>query len=128
MKSDFSIRFRKEALMAELVREDGNLVLKLSTVEKAEGVHGDITVPITSVVDVEVVDDIIHALHGLKLPGSRLPGVFAMGTFVSTNETTFAVIHHQHHRGVRVNLKGERFDALMIGLVDPETVKASIGL
>ena len=114
--------------MAELVREDDTLVLKLSTVEKAEGVHGDIQVPISSVEAVTVVDDIIHAVHGIKMPGSRLPGVFAMGTFMSGKETIFAIIHHQNKRGVRVTLHGERFDALLIGADDPEKLVASLRL
>lgn len=113
--------------MAELVREDDGIVLKLTTVEKAEGVHGDIRMPLASIEDVTVVDDIIHAVHGLKMPGSRLPGVFAMGTFISGKETVFAIVHHQNHRGIRIQLQGERFDAVLVGADDPEKVMGSLG-
>ncbi len=58
------------AHLAELVREENELVLKLRPIEKVEGVHGDIRVPISAVQAVTVIDDVIHAVHGIKLPGS----------------------------------------------------------
>ena len=114
--------------MAKLVREEDTLVLRLSTLEQVEGVHGDIRVPISSVQSVTVLDDVIHAVHGLKMPGSRLPGVFAMGTFMSHDGTVFAIVHHQTNRGLKVNLKGTTYDALIVGVDDPEGLVSSLGL
>ncbi|WEG11272.1 PH domain-containing protein [Pullulanibacillus sp. KACC 23026] len=114
--------------MAELIREDETLVLKLSTLEKVEGVHGDIRVPFTSVKDITILDDVIHAVHGMKFPGSRLPGVFAMGTFISREGKTFVIVHHQNKRGVKIKLSGESYNALIVGLDDPEKVAQSLGL
>ncbi len=49
--------------MAELRRDGDELVVALSVAEKAEAVHGDIRVPASSVREVEVVDDAIHAVN-----------------------------------------------------------------
>ena len=87
--------------MAELMREADNLVLKLSTAEKMESVHGDIRVPISAVKSVTVLDDVIHAVRGIKMPGTRIPGVVAMGTFLSGSDTTFAIVHHQNKRSTK---------------------------
>ncbi|MFB5189077.1 hypothetical protein [Alicyclobacillus fastidiosus] len=114
--------------MAELVREGDTLVLRLTSIEKVEALHGDIHVPISSVQTITVIDDVIHAVHGLKLPGSRLPGVFAMGTFVSLEGTIFAIVHHQTKRGVKVTLNGVSFDGLIVGVNDPEQLISSLGL
>lgn len=114
-------------MMADLIREEDTLVLKLTTVEKVEGVHGDIRVPVSAVKSVTILDDAIHAVHGMKLPGSRLPGVFAMGTFISGEEKVFAIVHHHTKRGLKVNLKGETYDALIVGVDDPEGVASSLG-
>ena len=114
--------------MAELLRQGDDLVLKLSTMEKAEAIHGDIRVPVAAVRTVTIVEDIIHAVHGLKLPGSRVPGVFAMGTFVSHEGRTFAIIHHQTHRGLKVTLQGTDYAAILIGILDPEAVLKRLGL
>ncbi len=112
--------------MAELSRDDEELVLTLTTAEKAESLHGDIRVPFSSVQEVEVVEDIIHVVHGLKLPGSRWPGRFAIGTFVHGDTKTFAVIHHDTARGVRVRLKDGAFSELLVGCANPEAIAASI--
>lgn len=113
--------------MAELVREEDNLVLKLTTLEKVEGVHGNIEVPVSSVQSIEVLEDVVHAVHGLKMPGSRLPGVFAMGTFISREGMVFAIVHHQTKRGLKVNLQGTTYDALIVGVDDPEGLASSLG-
>ena len=113
--------------MAELVREEDTIVLRMSTIEKLEGVHGDIKVPVSAVQSVTVLDDVIHAVHGVKMPGSRLPGVFAMGTFLSKEGTTFVMVHHQNKRGLKLALKGASYDALIVGVDDPEQVATSLG-
>lgn len=113
--------------MAELVRTGDDLVLKLTGMEKLEAVHGDIQVPLSSVQSITVVDDVIHAVHGMKMPGSRIPGVLAFGTFISGQETIFAVVHHQHKRGVKVVLQGARYHALIIGAEDPEQLVSALG-
>lgn len=112
--------------MAELVREEQELVVKLSALERVEAVHGEIRVPWSAVQSVTVLDDAIHAVHGLKLPGSRIPGVFAMGTFQSATGKVFAVVHHQTRRGVMVTLTGTTYDAIIIGMGDPEAVVATL--
>ena len=112
--------------MAELIRENNNLVLKLSPLEKVEGVHGDIRVPFSSVKDISILDDVIHEVHGIKFPGTRIPGMFAMVSFISREGRSFVLVHHQTKRGIKVNLTGVSFDALIVGVDDPEQVVASL--
>jgi hypothetical protein len=112
--------------MAELMRDGQDLVVKLNVMEKAEAMHGEVRVPWAAVQSMTVLEDAIHAVHGLKLPGSRLPGVFAMGTFKSNEGNVFAIVHHQTPRGVKVTLTGAAYDALIIGTEDPEAVVAAL--
>ena len=96
------------------------MVVRLSAVEKAEALHGDIRVPMSAVRSVEVVDDVVHAVNAFtKSIGAALPGRFMIGTF-HTGDKTFAVVHHSTPRGVRVRLEGASFDELLIGCEDPE--------
>lgn len=113
--------------MGEFIREEEHLVLKLTNVEKVEGVHGDIRVPISSIQSAEVLEDVIHSVHGMKFPGTHLPGFFAMGTFISREGKVFAMVHHQTKRGVKINLTGEKFVALIVGTDDPEQIISSLG-
>ncbi len=113
--------------MAELSMDGDELVLTLTAAEKAESLHGDIRVPLSSVQEVEVVDDVIHAVHGMKFPGSRWPGRFMIGTLAhATGKKSFAVVHHDTARGVRVRLEDRAFSELLVGCADPEAVAASI--
>ena len=117
--------------MAELSPDGADLVLTLSAIEKAESIHGDIRVPMSSVRDVAVLEDVIHEVHGLKFPGTRWPGRFAIGRIIGPIETasfgtTFAVVHHDTPRGLRVRLEGAAFDQLLVGCDDPEATKHQI--
>lgn len=113
--------------MAQLTRDGDLLLLTLTPAEKLEGAHGNIHVSVSSVQSITVVDDVIHAVRGIRAPGTRIPGILAIGTFWANEGTSFAVVHHQNTRGVRVNLTGQRFDALIVGSDHPEQLVASLG-
>jgi hypothetical protein len=112
--------------MAELTVEGDELVVHLRPIEKAEAVHGEVRVPLSAVRQVEVLDDAIGAVHGFRV-GTGVPGVVAVGTFTSREAKIFAVVHHDTHRGVRVELEGAQYDELIIGCEDPEAAAAAIG-
>ena len=68
--------------MAELRLERGELVLHLSGAEKAEAVHGDLRVPLSTFRGVEVLDD-AHSWTGIGIGfkvGMRVPGVASVAT------------------------------------------------
>ena len=111
--------------MAELIIEGTDLVVRLSTVEKLEAVHGDVRVPVTSIKTVEVLDDALGAIHGLRV-GTGIPGSPAIGTFTSRTAKIFGVVHHDTPRGVRVTLADDHFDEIVVGGPDPEAVAASL--
>jgi len=118
--------------MAELSRDGDELVLTLSPIEKAESVRGDLRMPMATVRSVEVVEDPFHEVHGLRYRGTRLPGRLAVGSFVGSIEDkslgrTFAAVHHDTRRGLRVQLEDGPFDQLIVGAEDPEAVKDRIG-
>ena len=58
------------AAVAELRPEGDELVLHLVPLEKAEGFHGDIRVPLAAVTAVRVVEDAWPELRGLRAPGT----------------------------------------------------------
>ena len=54
--------------------------------------------------------------------------LFAMGTFVSNEGKTFAMVHHQTRRGLKITFQGADYDALIVGVPDPEVVLTGLGL
>lgn len=112
--------------MAELEVRDTELVLHLTSAERAESLHGDLRVPIASISAVEVLDDAHRAadILGVKA-GTRIPGVIEVAS-VHGRSTIFAAVHHDTPRGVRVSLRDQPYDAWIVGCADPESVAATI--
>ncbi len=107
--------------MAELRVEGDEVVLRLSVLERVEALHGDLREPRARVRDVRVVDDAYAAVHGLRWPGTGVPGVLLAGTFRSRGAKTFAVVHGRPG-GVRVVFDGGAFDEWVVGCDDPGAV------
>jgi hypothetical protein len=60
--------------------EGADLIVELSTLEKAEAAYGDVTVLLTAAQDVRVVSDAWPELRGMRAPGTGIPGKIAVGT------------------------------------------------
>jgi hypothetical protein len=128
--------------MAELEIEGDELVLRLSTLESVEGVHGSLRVPLAAVSGVEILENAHDpADRGLKI-GARIFGVLEVGTFLSSRKA-FAAVHHDTPRGVRVVLSkgtdgsgatggpgapGGSYDEWIVGCADPEAVVVRLRL
>ncbi len=111
--------------MADLVVNGDVLEVHLSATERLESLHGNISVPLSAVRTVDVLDDAMKAIHGMRV-GTGIPGMTAVGNFLAKNSRVFAVIHHDEHRGVRVKLEGASFDELIIGCANPQEVADAI--
>jgi hypothetical protein len=120
----------KGIAMAELRVEGGDLVLHLTGLEKAEGVHGDLRAPLSAVRGVDILDD-AHAPVGIRAGlkiGTRIPGLVEVGTVLGRTKRLFAAVHHDTPRGLRVRLEGSSYDEWIVGCADPEAVAARLGL
>jgi hypothetical protein len=113
--------------MAEVVVDGDELVLRLTTAEKVEGVHGDLRVPLSALVRVEVLDD-AHGAAGIRAGikvGTRLPGVIEVGRIYG-DKKRFAAVHHDTPRGLRLVFEHENFDEWIVGADDPEAVARTL--
>ena len=114
--------------MAELQLEGAELVLHLSGAEKAEAVHGDLRVPLSALLGVEVLDD-AHGWTGIGVGfkvGMRVPGVATVATVHGHGEKMFVAVHGDTPCGVRVHLEGAPWDEWIVGCADPEAVAATL--
>jgi hypothetical protein len=111
--------------VAEIVISGDQLVVRLSTTEKLESVHSEVAVPLAAVRSVQVVENALDYVHGIRV-GTGIPGSTAVGTFTSKTARVFGVVHHGEHRGVRILLEGADFDEILVGCADPESVAAGI--
>jgi len=119
---------KEDVEVAVLTVQGDELVLSLNEMEKLEAVHArDIRVPVASVRSVEVVDDALDVVHGIRT-GTGIPGVLVVGTIRHESKKAFAVVHHGHSRGVLVRLDGADYDELVVGCDNPETLAASLAV
>jgi hypothetical protein len=107
--------------MAELLIDDESVTISLSFVEKVESVHGDVTVPRSALTGARVVANGMTEVHGLRAPGTEVPGRIKVGTFRGASGTTFAVCHGDDP-AVVLELTNAAFDRIVATVDDPEQV------
>ncbi|MGB7729132.1 MAG: hypothetical protein WBL50_13950 [Candidatus Acidiferrum sp.] len=58
--------------------------------------------------------------HGLRMPGTNIPGVLTAGTFYQDRKRVFWDVHNPDNTVV-IQLKDERYEELIVEVVDPKT-------
>lgn len=111
--------------MSSLTITSDALSLSLTPAEKVLGLHGDVVVPLSAVVGVEVVPDGLAATHGLRAPGLALPGRRKLGTWRSRHRREFVDVR-RGQPAVRITLRGQSLDALLVGTDDAEGLAAQL--
>jgi hypothetical protein len=113
--------------VAELRTDGDQLVLHMHALEKAEGFHGDIRVPLSAVTAVRVVGDAWPELRGIRAPGTGVPEVIAVGTRRGGFGKDFAAVHGKGP-AVVVELEGAEYGRLIVTSDDAAAVAAAIGV
>ena len=100
-------------VMGQLVVEGPDLVLRLSWLEKLEGMRGDLRLPVSSVRSVRAVAEAWPELRGIRAPGTGWPGVIAVGTRRWGGGKDFAVVHGKGPALV-VELEAAEYDRVVV--------------
>jgi hypothetical protein len=119
--------------MADIAREGNEIVLKLSVGERILAVHRDVRVPLLAVQSVDVVDEPIRRIQGLrprnfKFIGGYWPGWFAYGSFFdgAVRRLLFAAVDGRKPRGLEITLNGARYTRLILSLDHPDDAKTTL--
>ncbi len=111
--------------MANLLIDDSSVTLQMSTAEKAEALHRDLTVPRSAITGVRVASSGMDAVHGFRLVGAGIPGVLMVGSFRSNDGSTFAVCHG-NGPAIVLDLTGEHYDRIVVTIDNPEQVASEL--
>ena len=119
--------------MANMAREGHEIVLKLSAGERIMAMHRDVRVPLAAVTSVDVIDEPIRRIRGLKprnfkVFGGYWPGWFAFGSFFdgAVRQLLFAAVNGRKHRGLEITLDGARYTRLIVSLDHPDAAKTAV--
>lgn len=116
----------QHGLVAQIIVSADTVTVSLTELEKVEALHGDLTVPRSAVTGARTVPDGMAELHGIRAPGTGLPGVIAAGTWRDHGSTTFAMCHGRHP-AVVITLRGQGFDRLVVTTDQSRDIVTALG-
>ncbi|MET0865815.1 MAG: alpha/beta fold hydrolase [Nakamurella sp.] len=112
--------------MAAVTVAGDELQIELSTGEKWAALrNADLHIPLTDVIGVERVAEPFRLVHGLRAPGLAVPWRTRIGTWRSSGRKIFAVTRAALP-GIRILLRGNDFNEVLVSLPDPAAVAAVI--
>jgi hypothetical protein len=106
--------------MATVEVRGDTLEIHVTGIDRILALKSTIAVPLTHVSGID--QDVAEAsvlFHGLKLPGTAIPGVVTAGTFLKHGDWTFWDVHDPA-KAVVIRLQDEHYARLVIGVDDPE--------
>ena len=109
--------------MSELEITDLTVTLRLSMLEKVGAVHGDLSVPRSSVRSAVAVPDAWQEVHGIRAPGYGMPGHAMLGTWRTDGGKDFVDVRHGDP-GVVVELDGQDFARIVLSLPTSDEAQA----
>jgi hypothetical protein len=116
--------------MVDLSISGGNLVLHVRGADKLWAFKSSLEIPLAHIAEIRVDPAIAHGWwHGLRMPGTNIPGVLTAGTFYQDGKRVFWDVHNPENTVV-IELKDERYNELIVEVADPkaaaELVKAAL--
>ena len=111
--------------MAELRIEGDDLVLHLTRFEQVAGLHRSIRVPVSSITAVDVVDDPVRSVAGVRAPGLGVPRRVKIGTWRGSGGRRF-VVARRGRPAVGVRLAGEAHTELLVSVPDAAGVASAL--
>ncbi|HEX8933263.1 MAG TPA: hypothetical protein VF788_03525 [Pseudonocardiaceae bacterium] len=110
--------------MARLIVEGSDLIVWMNPLEILGALRGPVRVPLASIMDLAASISLWSELRGLRMPGTGLPGVIALGTWRYRDGKDFAAVYAS--LGVIVTLTGAPWSRLLVSSRDPAGVRREI--
>jgi hypothetical protein len=112
--------------MVELAITDGNLVLHVKGADKLWAFKSSLEIPLAHVVGIRGDPAVARGwYHGIRVPGTNVPGVITAGTFYQDGKRVFWDVHNPENTVV-IELKDERYNQLVVEVADPAAAVALV--
>lgn len=117
--------------MVEISVAEGKLVLHVRGADQLWALKSSLEIPLQHVSGVRADPSIAHGWwHGIRMPGSNIPGVLTAGTFYQHGQWVFWDVHNPDNTIV-IELRDERYKELIVEVADPqaavELIKGAAG-
>lgn len=105
--------------MVDLSIADGKLILHVRGADKLWSFTSSLEIPLKHISAVRADREIARGwFHGMRMPGTNMPGVITAGTFYQDGKRVFWDVHHPENTIV-IDLHDERFNELVVEVADP---------
>ena len=116
--------------MVDLSISGGNLGLHVRGADQLWALKSSLEIPLAHIAEIRADSTVAHGWwHGLRMPGTNIPGVLMAGTFYHDGRRVFWDVHNPDNTVV-IELKDERYNELIVEVADPqaavELVKAAL--
>jgi hypothetical protein len=102
------------------------LHLRVEGMDKVWAFKNELSIPLRHITSVRTDEEVTKTwFHGLKWPGTSVPGVITAGTFYQDGKRIFWDIHRPE-RAVVITLADESYNELVIEVEDAEAFVASL--
>jgi len=113
--------------MVDLSISGGNLLLHVLGADKLWALKSSLEIPLQHIAGIRANPSIAHgSWHGLRFPGTSVPGVITAGTFYQDGKRVFWDVHNPDNTVV-IELRDERYNQLIVEVADPAAAVALLG-
>ena len=107
--------------LVDLSIAEGKLTLHVRGADKLWALKSTLEIPLVHVAGVRADSAIARGwYHGLRMPGTSVPGVITAGTFYQDGKRIFWDVHHPDNTIV-IDLHDERYNQLIVEVEDPQS-------
>ena len=106
--------------MVELSITERKLVLHVLGADKLWALKSSLEIPLVHIAGIRADPEVAHGWwHGIRLPGTNVPGVITAGTFYQQGKRVFWDVHNPENTIV-IDLHDERYNQLIVEVADPQ--------
>jgi len=113
--------------MVDLTVSGDMLLVNVRGADKVWALKGSLELRLDHITGVRTDPEIVKGwYHGVRFPGTHLPGVITAGTYYQDGKRVFWDVHNPEC-AVVIDLCDEMYDRLVVEVADPEEAVALIG-
>jgi len=106
--------------MVDLSVAEGKLTLHIRGADKLWTFRSSLEIPLVYIAGVRADPEAARGwYHGIRMPGTNVPGVITAGTFYQDGKRVFWDVH-EPEKTIVIDLHDERFNQLVVEVDDPE--------
>lgn len=112
--------------MVDLAIVEGKLVLHVRGADKLWALKSSLEIPLPHIITIRADPAAARGwYHGLRMPGTNIPGVITAGTFYQDGKRVFWDVHNPENTVV-IELRDERYAELIVEVSAPSEAVAMV--